>query len=136
MKVVHVNTFSEGGAAKACFNLHEGLLINGIDSTVLTLYPSVIQRNKHVVFKQNSQPLPLLKRIINKFYLSKTLKQNQDEILAFHQGAELFTFLETIYRVEDHPLLIEADIIHLHWISFFVNYETFFSKLSKYNNFE
>ena len=31
----------------------------------------------------------------------------------------------------DHPLVQEADIIHLHWIAGFVDYPTFFKKVDK-----
>ncbi|MFT6982573.1 MAG: hypothetical protein ACJAUD_001340, partial [Crocinitomicaceae bacterium] len=34
MKILHVNTYNTGGAAKACLRLHEALLDNGVDSKV------------------------------------------------------------------------------------------------------
>ncbi|MDR2993391.1 MAG: hypothetical protein LBV11_06090, partial [Bacillus cereus] len=36
------------------------------------------------------------------------------------------------YRLENHPLIKEADIIHLHWIADnFLNYPTFFKNIKQ-----
>ncbi len=44
---------------------------------------------------------------------------------------ELFSFPETSYRVERHPLVLNADIVHLHWVSGFINYPTFFKAIKQ-----
>ena len=38
MKVLHINTYNTGGAAKAALRLHQGLLNEGIDSDFMVLY--------------------------------------------------------------------------------------------------
>ena len=38
MKIVHINTYNTGGAAKACLRLHAALLNKNINSKVVLLY--------------------------------------------------------------------------------------------------
>ena len=47
-------------------------------------------------------------------------------------GLELFSFPNSNYDITTSPLYQEADIINLHWVAGFLDYESFFSK----NNFD
>lgn len=124
MRVLHVNTYDQGGAANACIRLHKGLRKNGIDSKVLTLYQNGSkQPNIHPMYSSRNEHL--IKQVLDKYWFSKahTIKGIN------HQG--LFTFPFSIHRVENHPLVKWADVINLHWISKFVNYPSFFKSVNK-----
>ena len=42
-----------------------------------------------------------------------------------------FTSPLSCYNLHQHPAVLDADIIHLHWIANFVNYPTFFPAVNK-----
>jgi len=42
-----------------------------------------------------------------------------------------FTSPVAIYRFADHPWIKESDIIHIHWVGGFLDYESFFTKVKK-----
>jgi glycosyltransferase involved in cell wall biosynthesis len=44
---------------------------------------------------------------------------------------EIFSTPYSRFSPETHPWIIEADVVHLHWIAGFVDYSRFFSSLSK-----
>lgn len=143
MKVTHISTYDKGGAANAAIRLHEGLLENNIDSFFLTNNKSRIGIKNHYLMPANKynivpdQQLTFKNLIRSKFSKSykKYLKNNyQRKVLrkaAISAGIEIITFPETNYRVEEHDLLFNADIIHLHWVGGFLNYPTFFENINK-----
>ncbi|MFH1645682.1 MAG: glycosyltransferase family 4 protein, partial [Candidatus Omnitrophota bacterium] len=44
-------------------------------------------------------------------------------------GLDIFTSDRSLYAISKHPLVQEADIIHLHWIATMVNYTEFFRNM-------
>jgi hypothetical protein len=44
---------------------------------------------------------------------------------------EVFSFPQTVYNITKHPLVQEADIIHLHWVANFLDYRSFFKQIQK-----
>src|SRR5687767_5520324 len=132
MKVVHVSTFDTGGAAIAAARLHKGLLLEGIGSSFISLFVSnKIGFPNKFEFKQKGSS-SVLKRVKGKFGISVSqADRNRDLIKGRKGNFELFSFPFTDYCVEDHPLIQEADIVHLHWVSNFINYETFFKSIKK-----
>lgn len=131
MKIVHICTEKDGGAGIAAFRIHEALNnIDFIDSYFLqSSINDDLNKKLYKVKKINNN---IFFRVLRKFKFLKhpdfELKKNQ---LYKNKNFEIITFPESNYRVEDHPLLMDADIIHLHWISDFINYPTFFNKIKK-----
>lgn len=151
MKVLHINTASTGGAAIAAIRIHEALLENNIDSNLLTLYPSKKNIKNHFVFKGKSlkksveYPVLTLKNwIIEKFskryQLQKALENETDlyrkkmitpEVIDGVASFGLFSFPDSNFDVTELEIYKQADIIHLHWIAGFIDYELFFKKNKK-----
>lgn len=129
MKVLHINTFKNGGAANSAIRLHQGLLGMGVDSHFLSLH--VGQEVPQSTVWQKSYP-GRITRMMMKVSGKKTPEEKHQNLLAsMPEGCDWVSIPETSYRVEEHPLVEEADIIHLHWISGFINYESFFTRCSK-----
>ena len=63
----------------------------------------------------------------NKLLLFKQKKQ----LSKYPEPEELFSFPNSVWDITLHPKFKEADIIHLHWISGFVDYAKFFDKCDK-----
>jgi glycosyltransferase involved in cell wall biosynthesis len=133
MKILHLSTYSRGGAAKACIRLHESLVKSGSDSSILFLY-----RGDTAVEQAYSFSVPLsrrerwIKRIKKKFFPKTTsARPIQTQIKSFVPGKiEWFSFPETGIDITKNALYKEADIIHLHWVADFLDY-SFFKKNKK-----
>jgi len=126
MKILHISTFDSGGAGRAAIRLHQALLNAGVDSKFLCLDKKTNIKNV-IQFRYKT---PLLKKTLNKLELSKV--QRLQKLLYNQKGVyETFTFPVTDIDVSNHQLVRDVDIINLHWISWFVDYKTFFKKVKK-----
>ncbi len=126
MKVVHINTSDNGGAFQALYRLHIGLLRQGIDSKVLVLH----QYNKGL---QEVYPfLPTItwwKRLRSSF-LYRFIENKHRNTLK-NKPQTPFSFPDTPYDIASSKLVIQADVINLHWVANFLDYRSFFTKCQK-----
>tara|TARA_R110002050_G_scaffold229148_3_gene364740 strand:+ start:1442 stop:2716 length:1275 start_codon:yes stop_codon:yes gene_type:complete len=138
LKVLIVNTYDSGGAAKACFRLADGLKSNGIDISILlkrnnsatidaeVLKPLPIPVLQHIKLKILGQLVKL--RLIDK---SKLLSKEDQFTRERPEGLELFTFPDSAFDITTSDSYKDADIINFHWVSDFLDYSSFFSKNTK-----
>ncbi len=118
MKILHLNTLSEGGAAMALKRIHRGLLSHGVDSRVLSLYRLPENESIPNWFSILDLESGLIKTII------RSVKyRSQKWTDPFHEYSSPLS----IFRPETSDLVEWADVINLHWIASFVNYPTFFN---------
>ncbi|RZJ86009.1 MAG: glycosyltransferase, partial [Chryseobacterium sp.] len=125
MKVLHLTAFITGGAGIAVMRLHNALLKNGIESKVLCYFA----QDKDItegVYKINPVR-PLVARVLNKIGWDK----NSRSVKGLNGNYEAFTFPFSDYQLHKHPLVEDADLIHLHWIADFVDIPTFFTNIRK-----
>lgn len=121
MNLLIVNTSDVGGAANACFRLHNGLLNENINSKVLI--SKKIKDYKHTfVYKSNFFSFFILK-IISYLKYKIRLRNRPEEL-------ELFSFPTSIFDISKTDLYKEASIVNLHWVARFVDYK-FFKKNKK-----
>ncbi len=130
MKVIHINTFASGGAAIAAFRLHHALLNIGVSSNVLVARKPKLQ-TKAVIQAFPKQHSFFIQKLYNRQVIKPNSVANKEKEKNLIGSYEIFTFATSDYRLEDHPLVKEADIIHLHWVANFINYPTFFKKIKK-----
>jgi glycosyltransferase involved in cell wall biosynthesis len=137
MNILLINTYDKGGAAKACIRLHEGLLRHGISSRLLILfskneYPEngnirVFSKEFPYVYKKPG----LLKRAAIKAGMGKATEKVRREIETLIPGSlEAFSEPYSVCDFTQHPWYKEADIVHLHWASGFIDF-SFFQKNDK-----
>lgn len=149
MKIVHVNTSLSGGAGKAMLRLHNSLLKHGIDSNVLTLDGSdetSENRFYKLTYRDRLNPLThfsFFEKVLYSFnlrlkkYLNFTIKSDADKIKEVFDSlypkirAEIATLPFSDYDILNNSIIKEADIIHLHWTSFSLDYPSFFKSNSK-----
>lgn len=139
MKILIVNTHDRGGAANACLRLHEGLLQEGVDSKVLLRrkekgvkqtfqFQKVYEpKSKFQLFKEKGISFLRVLGIVKSLNLSREaqfLKKRPD-------GLEKFSFPNSNFDITSSSLYKEADIINLHWVANFLDYESFFRKNTK-----
>lgn len=131
MKVLHISTHQTGGAALAAFRLHRSLIDNGVDSRMLTLDGecddnNVVCYNPVFAFQKSKIFKSILYRLgigIGRYW------RMHDKARKGHECQ--YTYPVSLYRVENHPLVKWADVIHLHFCDDFINYPTFFKKVKK-----
>jgi len=127
MKVVHLNTYGRGGAAIAAHRLHDQLNAIGVESKFLTQvegtnkYPDAITYEHKITIKDKVDYL------VNKKYINSISKLKELKKPEF----DWFSSPYSLLRPENLAILHEADIIHLHWVSDFLHWPSFFKKLIK-----
>jgi glycosyltransferase involved in cell wall biosynthesis len=148
MKVLQINTLARGGAARACINLHLGLLQQGVDSNLLLLEEArnIRKSANYWSYHENTilpeiQKRPLKQKVKDKvlFALGRNKyaqylehRKMMKEIDATrNKQFEVFTSPLSLCEITKHPLYKQADIVHLHWVNNFLDYEEFFSNNTK-----
>ena len=107
MKVVHITTTDYGGAYKAAVRISESMQMCGVDSEIL------LRTKTH----DDTTGTEVLKNIVQKV-LSKTKNLIN---LFLSEGGLTTDHLGT--NISKHPLVKNADVIVLHWVSSFISYK-------------
>src|SRR6185436_7464285 len=107
MRIVHLISSDAGGAGRAAYRLHKGLLAAGDDSRLVVKFktttdPLVECAPCHVPRKDY---IALGAEIISESHIEK----NRSELSNTH-----YSLGYPGYDISDHPRVLEADIIHLH----------------------
>lgn len=125
MKVIHLNTYDgNGGAGRACYRLNTALKNAGVDSEMYTYMkfgkkPDIKMLYPHFTGKAYASATILAERYLPRFY-------EEDLKVPF----SLSFFGKEIHQ---HPAVLAADIIHLHWVNHgFLNPSTL-NKLASLN---
>lgn len=133
MKILHINTHDRGGAANAAIRLHKALLEQGIDSNMLFLknMGATVDKSSYFSTPQKTssfkQHLKLKLGFSAPHSLENELKEQLNQLPTGYEG---YSLPVTRFRLEDSPEVKEAGIIHLHWVSRFLDY-SFFERLDK-----
>ncbi len=135
MIIGQFNTFPYGGAATAARRLHEQLRKFNIDSRFyyhlcdgpLPAAPSYQQ----IQFSQpRSSPLfGMLGREIQKRRQRQVYQQFDRHLKNRDPSAEVFAMAQLPQPTKLDWAKIDVDIVHLHWISFFADYPSFFGSI-------
>lgn len=133
MKVAHINTHTQGGAAIVATRIHLAE-IPDIDSLLVTRYGRPETTPRHHFFK-NSKIRDTIRGLSKNPYLRRLAVIGKrligDKSLAGRpKGLELFSTLNSSVDARRFDFLEDADIIHLHWVSNFIDYEYFFRRFS------
>jgi len=130
MKIVQISTSATyGGAAIAAFRLHRGLMKTGeIDSLFIQRTPV----DDNFAIENNIYTPPTSRNVFSRIRKKYNIHTEHYHWLNLNKrpvNYEIATFPTTSYRLEDLPVIKEADIIHLHWVADFLNYPTFFRNI-------
>ncbi|NNM08997.1 MAG: glycosyltransferase [Flavobacteriaceae bacterium] len=137
MKIVHITTSSHGGAGIAAFRLHEALRKLGISSAYISLTRTVDFEGMEIEDSILSYTKPsFLTRILRKLR-SMLFPSEADKLTSKLQriqgdlNCEIATLPFSKIPLEAHPLVKQADIVHLHWVSEILDYQRFFSGIKQ-----
>lgn len=140
MVVLHIGYSDYGGAGIGMLNLHKALLDAGVDSKVLVAKKTscdervfCAERNLNLHSYSQNRVIRLLQKVIRKrgWCLNQLDKYERMVKQIPSSLSTFFTFPITHYDITQHPLVKEADIIHLHWIADFVDFPSFFHNVSQ-----
>jgi len=137
MKVLHITTSSKGGAGIAALRLHQALRKKGVASGFLSTNLTIDFDNNIVedtFFKYNKPSVfkKIRMKLENYFFSSKRNQTNQYfESIKGKMQFEMATLPCSGFRLQDHPLVQEADIINLHWMGGILDYPSFFKEFQK-----
>ncbi|WP_439555371.1 glycosyltransferase family 4 protein [Dyadobacter sp.] len=110
--VLHLSTFHlEGGAGVAAARLHQALLKSGTESSLLAAFPSKEEQNVYGLGNSKWE----LRKMWARFTAERLLfyPQEADQSVRF-----AFSPAGVGADISKHPLVQQADILHLHWINF------------------
>ena len=127
MKVVHIGTHEqEGGAARAMYRLHTGLLRQGVESVIFCMHA---RSNSSSVVQFT--PTRTLSLRVKRSWRHRQLSKQKEVIAGREPNAGTFSPDRTPYREDLMNQLPDADLYHLHWVSGFLDLPSFFEKLDK-----
>lgn len=132
MKIVHISSAATGGgAAIAALRLHQSMMNRtDIDSHLVQRF----HIDEGFANENNILTAPT-----NRAFFARLRKKYNYHTEHFHwvklnkypRNYEIATFATTSYRLEELPIVKDADIIHLHWVAEFLNYPTFFKNIKQ-----
>jgi len=132
MKIATISTYvSNGGAAIAAFRLHKSLMKHS------DISPAIIQKFAESRDFMTENRVYLAEK--DKSFISKVQRRLgldtetlQSKSLENRPNSyEMVSFATSSYRLDKHPIIKEADIIHLHWVAEFLDYPTFFKNVKQ-----
>ena len=137
LKVLHLTTSSKGGAGIAALRLHEALREQGLASAYvsknLTIdFTGISINDPFFLYRIPSISKKIVNKIKSLFFLSEAQKlQRKLTGLKDSLDYEMLSTAFSNFKMENHPLVKEADILHLHWVSGLIDFDTFFKKCKK-----
>lgn len=127
MKVVHLSTHDiRGGAARAAHRLHTGLRRLGHDSQMLVLY----RHSSDPAVRALRRPASLLSRVRRRLRRDWIRLALERYAATRPAGYERFSQDRTEYGADLLAQLPACDVVNLHWIGGFVDYQSFFAAVA------
>ncbi len=135
MRVSHFNTFPYGGAATAALRLNRQLCKIGLDSK---LYYRRNDREDEsggsalvqlTPLQQDKKSNTFIARRREKKRLRKVWQLHNDHIACRSPGEETFSMARLPQSEIPDWSQIRPDVVHLHWVSFFVDYPSFVNSI-------
>ncbi len=141
MKVVHITYTTTGGAGIAVCRLHEALTAQGVDSRMLVGRSSIQSPDVEEVHEtlrgrkatpKNSIAKKVFKLLRRRGKFMTPMEHMEYELSVLDRKYPAYFDLPlSSYELEKHPLVAWADIVHIHWISGFVDFPSFFPAIKK-----
>lgn len=126
MKILHLSTHdTSGGAALSAYRLHKSILLRNMDSTLLVRFRHSTDSN----IKQYLPPTALRTRLLRYFY-NLGIKSDFNRFLK-HRSTQFEYFSDDRNKQTLDPNKDTSgfDIINLHWVTHFLDYVNFFSRV-------
>ena len=140
MRVLHIATMDHGGAGIAAQRIHKAMLRQGVDSQMLVRFKSsdddtitAAQPNMGLYQPSSLSVVRKAEQILRRRGRCLTQVERYERqlnVLDRVYGAA-YTLPVSNFDLSQHPLVQQADILHLHWVENFLDYQTFFDRINK-----
>lgn len=131
MKIIHIVTSDYTGAGLCAKRICKAQIALGINAKLLVLEKTC--NDTYIISYPQSPWIHIRKywiKILRRLHLYKLCRE-----LSFEHLMQHYHFWGSLplspYRIHSHPLVKEADIIHLHYIDSFLDYPSFFRHVQK-----
>lgn len=140
MKILHINTAQHGGAALCAIRINKALKSAGVDTKMLFAEGDGLPQDVEgaIACKDHKtwQSVPFVSHLFSWLQYHSPFIKNVHRLQYLVDQANtdhlyLHIPLSQYENIVNHPLVDWADIIHLHWVSDFVDYPSFFRKIKK-----
>lgn len=138
MKIVHICTSLEGGAGLCAKRILLATKELGIDARAIVAYGEKSELTDVIkpIYPWSKNWLvrkfQVLRNMRRTWPYAETIFKRIDEERAKNNSLVTFTSPITLYQnLVNHPWIREADLIHLHWVGGFLDYESFFKNIDK-----
>ncbi len=132
MIIDHFCTFPHGGAGTAARRLHERLVQRGVTSHFRYWKDQAAQRldasYRQMEWEQGKSP-GWIQSKLDKRRVRRICNRYDRHLAKRPENFELFTIPWTLDQSRFEIESLATDILHLHWISFFVDYPSFFASI-------
>lgn len=126
MQIVHLTTVDQSGSGRAAMRIVRALKQQGVDTYLLCLFRRVNNNpdTVHYVPPRSS----LIVRVLKRMHLNITADEQRRRAFVPYQMNDGVHFWHSDCKVEKSEMLKKADIIHLHWIDYFVDLPLLFGE--------
>lgn len=130
MRILHICREDTGGAGLCCLRIHTALLKKGIESKVIVMKKT---SNAPEVYRYGNRVYDFLDRLTTKSLELIGLRLTERSKVRAMAGNKIVAYsLPTSYIDLTKCDWVEwADIIHLHWVNWYLDYPSFFRKIGK-----
>lgn len=132
IKSAIVSVASTGGAGSAAYRLHTALSkysqVQSSFVSQVTMATDIIDKHSYVV---SPEQYSYSYRLKSKLGLDTNSINNKRHKIIDNCDCEIATLPDTNYRIDKFEVLDQMDIINLHWVADFLDYPSFFRKVSK-----
>ena len=131
MKILHILYTDKGGAALSCLHLHLALLkVKGVDSKVIVYQKTT---DTPEVYRYGNRLRLLWSRLFSKTFeiLGLRLTERSKFKEMYRIGKGFYTLPYSPIDLSKCKWVEWADIIHLHWVNWYLDYPSFFVKVKK-----
>ncbi len=137
MKILHITYTTKGGAGTAAERLFVAMQKYGMKVAFLSVNKTIDFEENEIkdLFFEYKKPT-LFKKVLSKInaycFPNKQSKLTRAyNKLKPHLNFEMASLPFSRFQLHKHPLVQQADLIHLHWVSGLLDYPTFFEHLDK-----
>lgn len=126
MKIVHIGTNTTGGAGLGMKQLHKALLAQGVDSRIITMKINPEEADDPLISVVGFDDPDLSAEpdeFADKVGAMVEVIRKRDRLPVSSPYSRL--------RLERHPFVRNADVVHLHWVSNMVDLQSFFRNIDK-----
>lgn len=141
IKVATISTSNKGGAGIAAYRLHQNLnSSHSVHSDFINCFSENSKTTSIVKLNNPSYPSlnfkeKIIKKIWSKFQPDNLLfepeRKFRKKINSQNIKCEFYSLPYSNFQLEKNKEILNSNIIHLHWVADFLNYESFFKSIQK-----